>query len=81
MKWGGGYQSVWTVFFSPSDEAVLVPGSHEVDVAHQFCFFKRINLSWITVLVICAAFTDCDNEDCMRSEAVFFFLIHKAWCD
>lgn len=68
------------VFF-PSDEAVLVPGSHEVDVAHQFCFFKRINLSWITVLVICAAFTDCDNEDCMRSEAVFFFLIHKAWCD
>lgn len=72
----GGISQSGLCFFSPSDEAVLVPGSHEVDVANPFvfCFFKRINLSWITVLVICAAFTDCDNEDCMKSGAVFFVL-------
>ena len=35
----GASVSLDCVFFSPSDEAVLVPGSHEVDVAHQFFFF------------------------------------------
>lgn len=69
MGVGGGGSSLGC-FFS-SDEAVLVQTTahrHEVDVADQFVFFS---LSWITDWVICAAFTDCDNEDCMRSEAVF----------
>ncbi|GLD52795.1 MAP/microtubule affinity-regulating kinase 4 [Lates japonicus] len=40
--------------------------------------FLRINLSWITVLVICTAFKDYDNEDCMRNvntnpQPTFFF--------